>query len=430
MEPTPPDVPRAFRTALPVALGLPVLGIGLVCSLNHLSVSLVFTIVAVLAIVALIAVTRTSTPRAGIVGGIAVACWWLVGGLAAMIKVDVPLVWGPSSMHCGTAMVSFLLIAGPIAGFLSVAGGLGLGVVALRRRFDSPVRQLARVATVIALVVLAFQVPKLRLPEPDDYLASLEPSRAIAVNESIEIHGKTFHYARRPMPRVPATEALPAIPDYEQCDVLAAKDAATPEVTVATVQTSDPCPPMRFRTDPKVEVLIVETQIPGCAGDRCWSTATALRTSDWTTTDVTVRSAAHRLAAPTDWRIAGLFGVLVALVALALAAGLRKQASALGWIDAQHLGGGQVLVGSNAAPILVPVAASLPIGPIVLDGEKANLPTYREAGASSYARAFAGSLADHRALRTDQAASLTAVALAAAALGAAPLAAVRLLFGL
>lgn len=430
MDATPPDVPRAFRAALPVALGLPLLGIGLVCSLNYVSVSLVFTVVAVLAIVALIAATRSTSPRAGIVGGIAVACWWVVGGLAAMIKVDVPLVWGPSSMHCGTAMMSFLLVAGPVAGFLSVAGGLGLGALGLRRRFDSLVRHLARFATVLALVVLAFQLPKLRLPEPDDYLASLETSRAIDVNESIEINGRRFHYVRRPMPRVPATEVLPAIPGYEQCDLLAAEDASTPDVTIATVETSTPCPPMRFRPDPKVEVLVVETRFPGCTGDKCWSTGTALRTSDWTTAEITVRSAAHRLAAPTGWRLGGAFGALVAVVALALAARLRKQVFALGWIDAQHLGGGMVVVGSTSARLLVPVAASLPTGPIVLDGEQANLPTYREAGVSSYARAFAGSLADHRALRTDLAASLTALALAAAALAAAPLVAVRLLFGL
>ncbi|AKU98533.1 hypothetical protein AKJ09_05197 [Labilithrix luteola] len=426
MEPTAPDLSRAFRLALPVALGLPIVGVGLVSLVDRLSVSLVFTVIATVMVGVLVVATRSKAPRAGIVAGIAAACWSFIGAVAAATKADVPIVWGTDGVRCGTAMMSMLMIVGPIAGFWGFMGGLGLGALGVRRRWDSTMRGLATVATATVLVVTAFEVPKLRFPDADSYVASLEPARSVEVNGTVVLDGQPFRYERHPIQTVPSQEGPPE-PTFAQCDLIGGAGGA---VTLNAVGTSAPCPAVRFRTDPILDLVVVESQNVPCLGDTCWSPRSALRRTDWTSVSVTPRIAAHRLSAPTGWRIGGAFGSLIAVVAMVVANRLRKRAARLTLIGARHLGGGRVELSTTSEPVLVPIAASLPIGPIVLDGEQRGLPTYRDAGGLRYSSAFAGSLADHRARRTDLAASLTALAFAAAALGATPLVVVRILFGL
>jgi hypothetical protein len=64
---------------------------------------------------------------------------------------------------------------------------------------------------------------------------------------------------------------------------------------------------------------------------------------------------------------------------------------------------------------------------VLLVEQADHAPTYRAPGSPTFGAAFAGTLAELRAERTDLAASFLAVALAVAALGATPLVVARVL---
>jgi hypothetical protein len=95
----------------------------------------------------------------------------------------------------------------------------------------------------------------------------------------------------------------------------------------------------------------------------------------------TVRDYARVVSVPRAWLTSGALGALLALGAVLLGAHLRRRAHATEQArEAEHTGDGWLRIGTRL-PLMVPAAASLPIGPVLVSGKIPTRFGYRDGGA-------------------------------------------------
>lgn len=427
------DIGRNVVTALPVALLLPVVGVvALVVrgsvSTPRFSASALYAVFVALFLVVFLGLTHRRRPRAGVPAACHALAWTPFIAAAAAQAVDEGIVRG-SGVHCGTATLAFLMLAFPVGGMMLLVAGIGAGALIVRRGTDRALHVVAVSSTALALIAFAFALPRIGRPDPDTYLRSLEVGAKMHEGDVALVAGRTFTYARVPVPDVYPQERADstsgeatngeAMLAGTQCELVGAAERM-PYFTG-----SAPCPTLRILLDRPHDIAVVEAHFAGTDG----TSVMAFRPSDGEAIGVPVQQVSDRLAPPIGWTLGAGFGGLAGLAFVLAASRARRRAAALDGIDARHAGGGFVEL-PNGEQLRVDAAASLPIGNVVLGGAERQMPTYRIMGVPTFAAAWPGTLAELRAKSTDLAASLDAIAIATAALGATPLVIARILGGL
>jgi len=418
------DLSRTMLAALPVALLLPFVGVltlvlRAVWTSPRFSSSAAFAVLASLALFAFVELTRRRRPRAGVLAACHALAWAPFLAASAWSTIDEAIVSRPMR-GCGTGLMAFLMFIVPVCAVVLLVLGTAAGVVFVRRSTDRAIRTVAFGATGLALVAFAFAAVRMARPDPDTYLASLEPVAELQGDAHATILGREYRYERgtpsAPIP-VRTFEGGNVLPPRVDCTVLGLDE---PKVLYAPAGT---CAPLRFRVDRGRDIVVVDSPPDADLG------RFAFRPSTGETTAISPATVADHIAPPIGWTVGAGLGGLIAAACVLAARRLRRRAAAIDAREAKHAGGGVVELATGET-LRVDAAAGLPLGPVVLGNVGERLPTYRQMGTPTFGAAWPGTIADLRGNLTDLAASFDAVAIAAATLGATPLLVARLVAGL
>lgn len=418
------ELSRTVLAALPVALFLPFLGAAALvvrgaATSQRVSASAAFTALASLFLFAFVAVTRRPRPRAGVLAACHALAWAPFIAACAWQSIDEAIVSRPVR-GCGTGLMAFLMFVVPLGAVVLLVLGTAAGIVLARRRMDGALRRVAFVATGLALVVFAFAVVRVARPDPDTYLASLEPAAELHAGESVQVGGRAYRYERE-LPTDPIAvrtmEGGAVLPPRVDCTLFGADE---PKPFFAPMGT---CATLRLRVDHRADLVVVDSPHDADLGRVAFHASTGM------TTAVSPATVADHIAPPIGWTIGAGLGGLVGAACVLAASRVRRRAAAIVAREGRHSGGGVVELATGET-LRVDAAAGLPLGPVVLTDAGEQQPTYRQIGKPTFGAASPGTLDDLRGKLTDLAASLDAVAIAAALLGATPLLVARLVAGL
>jgi hypothetical protein len=369
------------------------------------------------ALLAAVALTRRRFPRAGVVAAIHALAWTPAIALLCAQALGEALVADRSQgMRCGTGLMALVFVAAPVVAVVLVVSGLALGLLFARRATDGVLRVGAFAGVALALIAFVFALPRLAWPDADSYLARLATVAELAPGGDVVFAGRTLRTrvvtVVQPAMTDPSGVHVDAWPHVE-CEL-----TGLGEMHVLPAD-SGTCPRARVRTDGRGDLALLELANPP-TDPAPWSAHFAFDPRTGATTAITPRLIAGRTAPPIGWTVGGGFGALFGLAMLLVSRRLRRDAARMTGVEAEHLGVGLVRLPTGEA-VTVAAAGALPAGPVLLVEQADHAPTYRAPGSPTFGAAFAGTLAELRAERTDLAASFLAVALAVAALGATPL---------
>jgi|GEM_PF-2528574 len=418
------ELSRTVLAALPVALTLPLvalvaLGFRGCAPSARFSMSAAFAVLASITLAAFVALTHRSRPRAGVLAACHALAWVPFLAVSAWQSIDAAIVSRPVR-GCGTGLMAFVVFAAPVGAIVSLVLGTAAGIVFVRRGADRASRSVAVAATGLALVAFAFAGARMARPDPDTYLASLEPAAELHAGESVQIGGRDYRYERGaptdPIP-VRTMEGGAVLPPRVDCILLGADE---PKPFYAPTGT---CATLRLRVDHRADLVVVDAPRDADLGRVAFLASTGM------TTSVSPATVADHIAPPIGWTIGAGLGGLIGAACVLAASRARRRAAAIDAREGKHSGGGVVELVTGET-LRVDAAAGLPLGPVVLGHIGEQLPTYRQTGTPTFGAAWPGTLADMRGKLTDLATSLDAVAIAAAMLGATPLLVARLAAGL
>ena len=437
------SVRRDVVAALPVALALPfVAGVawlsGAVVNTPRYSSAATFTVLVGATLVGFIALTREKLPRAGAVAAAGALAWVVIVGGGVAANADHVIVPGlPDRIFCGTGRQAAMMATIQVGAVVACIVGLALTGAAASRKVDPLLRAGATVSIALALIAVAFSIPTWKRPEADTYLASLVNAGEIGEGESKTLAGLALSYQR-----VDARETDPAPSMRGDEDVMAGPPRVICRLHgVAGFDLSGdspkPCARLRLRRDPAGDIAVVDMALdplaPPAAPSWAFAPIAAFRTDDGSAFTIRPSTIGHRLATPLGWRVGAIAGAAFGAVLLFLGRRARRRAAGIAGIEAIHRGDGCVALEGEDRVLSVALAATLPVGPIVLEGvlegEADKAPGYRVADAPTFRSARAGTLARLREACRDRAVSLEISAFAVALVGATPLLVARFIYG-
>jgi hypothetical protein len=418
------SISRNVIAALPVPFLLPFVAalataLGAFASRPRVSTMALFMMLVTTLLVGFVTLTRRRTPRAGVLAACHALAWAPFIGVCAWQAIDTALVQ-ESGFRCGTGLMGLIMLAVPIGGFALLVLGIAAGALLAHRATDGALRSAAVVATALAVIAFAFAAPRMKRPDPDTYLDSLQLAGEIRADSETSLLGRRFDYRRvvvtDPVAPAPAPGEAPVEPPPPRIECRLTGLAATQTYYPDT----RPCPTLRVRVDQGHDLAVID-------GPELYSLAytSAFRPSTGEQLAIAPITVADHIGPPIGWTISAALGALAGAAFLLAARRVRRRTSAWAGVDGEHVGNGAVVL-ANGDRILVDAAAPLPVGAVVLGGAQQQLPTYRLMGVRTFASARPGTLAAFRSARTDLAASLDAIAIAAAALGATPLVVARI----
>jgi hypothetical protein len=395
--------------ALPVALLLPfVAGLAAatrgVWSEGRVSTSAVFAALTTTFLALFVVVTRRRRPRAGVLAACHAAAWSPFIAVFAWNAISDPIVAG-QAMRCGTGLMAFLIVGLPVAGLVCIALGIALGVGLAYRSTDRLIRTAATGAVGLALVAFAFAAPRMGRPDPDTYIESLDQVAVLQPGSEATLAGRSYRYERIDEPRPAQTTG--------DCRLTGLDDTST----------ASSCSTLRLRIDRGRDIAVVDSPFP--IGRSSPYAFIAFRPSTGVVISISAADVADHIGPPIGWTLGAGMGGLLGLVLVVLASRIRRGAARIEGSEGTHAGEGWVELATGET-LRIDAAVALPIGDVVLEQRTERVPTYRATGTPEFRRGRAGTLVRLRALRTDLAASLEAVAFATAALGAAPLVVARI----
>jgi hypothetical protein len=410
--------------ALPVALLLPLVGVlALIvrggATSPRVSGSAIFALLASLALLAFVAMTRARLPRAGVLAACHALAWAPCLAACAWQSIDEAIVTRPLR-GCGNGLMAFLMLVVPLGGVVLLVLGTAAGILFVRRSTDRALRTVAFGASGLALVAFAFAAARMARPDPDTYLASLAVVSELRAGEGVTVAGRAYHYdlgAPTGPVAVRTMEGGEVLPSRTDC-ILTGLDEPRPLYAENSL-----CMRLRFRIDQGHDLGIVD------APDLKDGPVVAFRPSTGETIAISPAMVADHIAPPIGWSIGAGLGGLVGAACVVVAARLRRRAASMDAREARHAGGGVVELATGET-LRVDAAVPLPLGPVVLGKVAEQLPTYRQMGVPTFGDARPGTLDELRGRLTDLAASFDALAIAAAVLGATPLLVARLVAGL
>jgi hypothetical protein len=400
----------AARFGLPSVAFYPgLLGvIGLAMSSSRMTASATFAATVALTLLAHIGVVHRTAPRSVIMAAAGALVWAVPVAIGDAMALGSTLVdvqeHGPK---CGNGVMGLVFVVGPIGLVMLLGAAVTLSFIAQSRALDFAIHQLARIAAAFGVIVVAVSLLGLGREDPDTYFDTFPRQAVLEEGQEIRLGGHVLRYEHV---------------QIDECRLIGVAGALPPNAYDGYPMPLR-CPNIGIFLDPRGDLAIVKQL------DQPSRPTIAFRVADAVALRLTVSDLGDRLAAPIGWRIGGAASVFLALSLLVAAGRIRRRAGALAGRDALHHGGGWVGVavacGEGMAPVLCPVAASLPIGPIVLFGEQERPATYREVPVPSFRAARAGSLEASRVSLHDLAAALAAIALAVVVFGVTPLVVAR-----
>jgi hypothetical protein len=424
-----PDVSRTVTAALPMVVLLPFLALlALVVKAGvtspRFSAAAMFAALTAPLLLGFVALARRRFPRAGVVAAFHALAWGpAIAIVCAQALGEVLVEEHLHQMRCGTGLMAFLFVAAPVVTVVLVVSGLALGLLFARRATDGVLRVGAFASVALALIAFVFAAPRLGRPDADSYLASLATVAELAPG------GGEAAFAGRTLRTRLVTVVEPQTADdtivpagataHVECQLTGLGEMESLPGEYGT------CSRVRIRVDPRGDLAVLEVE-DARASPHEWSARFAFDPRTGVGTSITPRSIASRTAPPIGWTVGAGVGGLVGLAFLLVGRRVQRDAARMTGVEAEHLGVGLVRL-STGEVVTVEAAGALPAGPVLLVEQADHAPTYRAPGSPTFGAAFAGTLAELRAERTDLAASFLAVALAVAALGATPLVVARVL---
>ena len=271
---------------------------------------------------------------------------------------------------CGTGLMAFLMFVVPLGAVVLLIVGTGAGVLFVRRSTDRALRTAAFVVTGLALVAFAFAVVRVARPDPDTYLASLEPGAELHAGESVQVGGRTYRYERGaptdPIP-VRTLEGGAVLPPRVDCTLYGADE---PKPFFAPRAPARRC---------GFAWITVRTSSSSTRRTITNLGRVAFLASTGMTTSVSPATVADHIAPPIGWTLGAGLGGLVGAACVLAASRARRRAAAIVAREGKHSGGGLVELATGET-LRVDAAAGLPLGAVVLGHIGEQLPTYRQIG--------------------------------------------------
>jgi len=423
-----PDLARSSSASVAVAVLLPALACVAAfarpfAGTPRYSAAAMFTVLTSMLLAAFAAFTWRSLPRAAAVAAPLALATVAPLACAAASAITTPIVDSArDSVRCGTPLIGLLGLVAPVGGLGLLLGAFVGGRLFGRRSADGFLGVAALVGVALAGVAATFGAARAGLPDPDTFLHTFDTAAVLRAGENAVIAGREVRYVEaRGTGGGAADEVSTSNPVAKECRLEGA--AHVDALTYADLDGA--CTPVVLRTDARRELLVAyassdaEARYP----------LSAYRLPSFERATVTPRLESDRLAPPLGWTLSAAFGAVAGAALLVLARSRRRVGAALEGVDARHLGAGEVEL-EGGARVLVPDAAALPVGPVVLRDRADIAASYREAGTSRFDHAVAGTLAGLRGDERDRVASLHAMALAIAVVGATPLLVARIVAGL
>jgi hypothetical protein len=435
MEPSPavgsparPDVAQSVTAALPMVVLLPFLALlALVMkggiTTPRFSAAAMFAGLTAPLLLGFVALARRRFPRAGVVAAFHALAWTpAIAIVCAQALGDVLVEEQLHRMRCGTGLMAFLFVAAPVVAVVLVVSGLALGLLFARRATDGVLRVGALAGVALALIAFVFAAPRLGRPDADSYLAQLATVAELAPGGDAAFAGRTLRTRVVTVvePQSADDTIVKAAPgSHVECQL-----TGLGEMEILPAE-SGTCPRVHLRADARGDLAVLELE-DAPAYPRASPVRFAFDPRTGVKTSITPRSIADRTAPPLGWTVGAGVGGLFGLAFFLVGRRILRDAARIAGVEAEHLGVGLVRLPTGEV-VTVEAAGALRPGPVLLVEQADHAPTYRAPGSPTFGAAFAGTLAERRAERTDLASSFMAVALAVAALGATPLLVARVL---
>jgi hypothetical protein len=360
------------------------------------------------ALLVLLHATRRRARRAPVSVALATLAWAPNVAFGAFAMLHRVLLWAPGAEPKPASHFdgeSSLLYFVPAA----VVGSILASVLATRtmggRTGGGAIRGAAVLAVVVASMLAALGVARWGLPEPDQYRDHFRMAGEIEMSEELDLGARVVRYVALSAPDAQGSERRCALEGVEDIFLQ----------NVGQIDVSSYCVPLRFYVDDATDAAFAEMH---AAGSR--RRTYGFRLSTGAVRGVSVAEAAHRLAPPRGWMLAGVSGAAIAACLVLLGHLARRRAQRTGFADAEHVGDGWIEIGDGRR-IHAPAAAALPTGRVVAALSAGGPASYRETGGPVVLGVEPGTLDDLRREGLDRATAFEASALALAALGMAPL---------